>query len=500
MQARFAPLGLALLLAAVFRWPPLLNANGINSDAAVPGLQAMHILQGEWAWKLWGAGYQAAIDPMVIAVFFALFGKSAHAMVAVPLVFLLLQIAMTYDIVRRRVSVAAGFIAVGVLVFSTMAINMPMTYIMRQVMVTTLIAGAWCADKAPGSPRPHRWLVASAAFMFAGFINDLFAMVMLPPLALFAGLCAWEGNADRKQRVRRVLAFVVPFVALMAVALVFHRKAPQQSLTIRALAPNWKLLWDHVLPFAFGYRVFLSNSPNAFTPWAAPVVVTVLQKIAAGLAGGLWVMGGVAFFWNKRVAWPARRLALLGTGCGSAALVAFLLSGQPSDMWSARYLAPLVWTAPFTLAPLIAGWGDKRVGLLLAPYLVSAAAAGWLAWGIYVDGPWPKLDARGRAADEQAVAAFLRERGVTHAAAQYWIAYRLTFLFEENPTVVPLEPGEDRYPPYRKAFDAAKKTALIFHPTEWRASPTPYEAMLKGTGVPYERHEISGFTVLLISK
>lgn len=490
---------MALVAAGLFRWPPLLNANGINSDAAVPGLQAMHLLKGEWAWHLWGASYQASIDPLVIAGFFAVFGTSARVLVLVPWLFLLLQIALTYDVVRRRVSPWAALVAVSVLVFATMVINMPMTYVMRQVMVTTLVAGVWLADKSTTAARPVPWLIASAVFIVGGLFNDYFALVMLPPIALFALLCAWEGEATRRSRIQRLVAWALPFLVLVALALVFHRGAPRQSLMARQLGRNGSLLVEQVLPFAFGYRVFVSHSPNAFDPWVLPAAVTVLQKMAAALAGMVWLLGGLAVFF-KRVPWPTRRLALLGTGSGLAALTAFLLSTQPSDMWSARYLAPLVWMAPFTFAPLMSAGGEKRVGVLLLPYLASVAFAGWLSWGIYVDGPLPRLDARGRADDERVVRDFLRENGVQYAAAQYWLAYRLSFLFEENPVVVPLADGEDRYAPHRAGFDAAKKTALIFHPTEWRASPAPYEMTLRSSQVPFEKHDVAGFTVLLLSR
>jgi hypothetical protein len=104
------------------------------------------------------------------------------------------------------------------------------------------------------------------------------------------------------------------------------------------------------------------------------------------------------------------------------------------------------------------------------------------------------------AQEEQEVARVLRERGVTAAAAQYWLSYRLSFLFEENPTVMPLSPGEDRYLPYRQAFERASRVALIFHPSEPRAQPEPYEAMLRQQGARYARLEAAGFTLLILSR
>src|SRR5690349_6496359 len=75
----------AALVAATFafRLPVLVNAAAVNSDMAVVGLQAMHILRGEWAWNLWGAAYQAPIDSLCAAVVFAFLGPSPFALALV---------------------------------------------------------------------------------------------------------------------------------------------------------------------------------------------------------------------------------------------------------------------------------------------------------------------------------------------------------------------------------------------------------------------------------
>jgi hypothetical protein len=122
---------------------------------------------------------------------------------------------------------------------------------------------------------------------------------------------------------------------------------------------------------------------------------------------------------------------------------------------------------------------------------------GWLAYGPYVQGPLPVRDARGVAEEEAALAIALRSHGVEYAAAQYWLSYRLGFLFEENPVVVPLDESADRYRPYRTAFEEAPVVAYIFHPSEPRAEPTPFEDRLREAGERYERIEVRGFTVLL---
>ena len=52
-RLRPSPAWIFIFVASIlFRLPPLINAPGTNSDAAIVGLQSMHILKGEWSWFL----------------------------------------------------------------------------------------------------------------------------------------------------------------------------------------------------------------------------------------------------------------------------------------------------------------------------------------------------------------------------------------------------------------------------------------------------------------
>jgi hypothetical protein len=116
-----------------------------------------------------------------------------------------------------------------------------------------------------------------------------------------------------------------------------------------------------------------------------------------------------------------------------------------------------------------------------------------------VDGV-PVRDPRGVAQEEVVLADALRAEGIRYAAAQYWLAYRLTFLFDEDPVVVPLAIADDRYRPYRDAFDAARVVAYVFHPSEPRVKPEAVEAQLDAERATYRREEIAGFTVLVVQR
>jgi hypothetical protein len=141
----------------------------------------------------------------------------------------------------------------------------------------------------------------------------------------------------------------------------------------------------------------------------------------------------------------------------------------------------------------------RGFALVFAPYLATAAVGGWLSLGDFASGPLPVRDARGQAVEERLFGELLRQKGVRFGAAQYWLSYRLTYLWHEEPIVVPLNPREDRYAPYR-AGERSDKYAMIFHPSEPRANAGWYEAQLRATGARYERVDAYGFTALILRR
>ncbi len=62
----------------------------------------------------------------------------------------------------------------------------------------------------------------------------------------------------------------------------------------------------------------------------------------------------------------------------------------------------------------------------------------------------------------------LEDRGVHAAIADYWVSYRLTFLYEEAVVVVPIHEREDRYRTYRDRYRAASRSAYVFDPKRSR--------------------------------
>jgi hypothetical protein len=498
-EARRALL-LVMVAAVAFRLPALVNARGVHSDAAIVGLQAMHLLRGEGSWFIWGAGYQASFDALLIALAFALTGPSALALMAVPLAGHLLLTFFAFDCLRRRLPVSAAAVAALALAFTPQAISGVALYAPRQWCLTFLVAGVWLLDGASAGGKPLVRYAAGACVGVLSLYLDLFSLQLMPALAVLALGACLDGRPKGAELARRIAAAAAG-TALALFVLWLSRQSPVANATKATLAfERWRgnlgLLWDTCLPWILGYGVYVPGKNLYPDRWTPPALFHAVQVLgAASLMAGI-AFGGAAALW-RRIPWEVRRLGLFGFVATASALGGFLVSSMPADMWSARYLAPIVWTAPFALAPVAYVLGPRRFGWGLSVYLAVAAVGGWVSYGPYVRGPLPMLDPRGQAHDEDELAAALRQRGVKYAAAQYWLSYRLTFLFREDPVVIPLADWEDRYPPYRGAFAAAPVVAYLFHPSEPRATPEPYEAELRRAGAKYERIEVRGFTVLI---
>lgn len=494
----------AFLVAAslAFRLPALLNARDVNSDAAVVGLQAMHMLHGEWSWFLWGVGYQSSLDSAVTAIAFACFGASPLVLMLMPILGHLIITLLAFELLVRRLGTRRASIVVLPLVITPWAITYWVISPPRQWCVALIFGSIWLLDGASSSRGSIlRYALGTMTALLAIFV-DLFAMVFAPALAALALMCVFDGAG--KQRIRRraiacIVGAIVGAMPALASRLVIGPNVAQSAISLDRIGYNARLLWNRCLPFALGYALYQdSEFPLRRSLWTAPMPWQVLQ-IAGGWSLLLGIVLGGAFIRSK-LSWRVRRLGLFGFLVTLTTLAAFLVSVMPVDMWAVRYLAPIFWTAPFALAPLAARWGTRRFAIALAPYLLVALVGGWLSYGFRVHGLMPVLSTRDADRDQRQLCEFLRARGIHYAAADYWIAYRLTFLWHENPVVVPLDPLNDRYAPYRRQFLDQRRTALIFHPVQSRQDSEPFERYLRNNHIAYEVAHAGPFTVLIVDR
>ena len=96
------------------------------------------------------------------------------------------------------------------------------------------------------------------------------------------------------------------------------------------------------------------------------------------------------------------------------------------------------------------------------PVLLVSGLAGWFGAHSFLDGIFPAKSARGTAIEELQLRERLLSQKVSIAAGNYWVAYRLSLIFGENPVVVPSDFGAIRYLPHWEALEKAHRIAVIF--------------------------------------
>ena len=164
-----------------------------------------------------------------------------------------------------------------------------------------------------------------------------------------------------------------------------------------------------------------------------------------------------------------------------------------------RYLAVLTLMLPFAAIATVQLVGVRRFAVVIAPHLVASAISGWVGYGPFVRGLVP-VRQTAELRDDEALFDLLRSRGIRYAQADYWASYRLTFLSAERIVVVPTNASEDRYEPYRRAFDSAATFAYVFDPNRSREDVEQAEASLRRTHPHVERARAGGLTVFLVTR
>ncbi len=516
--ARFRPTApwLAVLAASIlFRLPPLINAAGTNSDAAIVGVQAMHILRGEWSWFLLGSGYQTSVDSLVAAIVFFFTGPSPLALMGSTLAEHILLTWFAFSILRRamarlpdtsadRAGVWAA-ILVTPLVFTPDPVHTYVLYPPRQASLTLVFLSLWLLDGALSSARPRLRLALGGAVAGLACFADPYALLFLPATALLGFLVSFDrpevGLPPRRVILERlgsalggVLVGLVPYQLL-----IHHPLASrgQTKLVFAAVPHNLELLRETCLPWLFSTQIYAARRMSDYAIWETGAAYHAFQILAAGLLV-IGILSGAALFFTRRIPWEMRRLGLFGAAMLPVTIGGFLVSPMVMDHFSSRYLVAILLVAPFALAPLATRFAPRRLAFALAPYLISAAVSGWVSYAPFGLSVHPSL------ATDARLGEMLRERGIHHAVADYWASYRLAFLFREDPIVVPRNEGEDRHRPSRDAFDAAPVVAYIHDATRSRESLEEAERLFTSGGTPFEpevtRFTLEQFTVLILRR
>jgi hypothetical protein len=500
-------LTLALLaaLATAARLPFLLRADRFfDSDEAVEGLMALHVLQGEFPAVLWGQGYKGVPEVYIAAAVFALVGPSVAALKAATLACFIVFLGVQFALLARLFSVWVAWAA------SLLLVACPPSLVAWSLsanaeIVMTMLAGtvlllAWDRWNATRSPRA---LAAAAAAAGFGFWVHQYIVYYLAALALtvwwrqprhWSETFRFLRGSDATPLLRwwlRALLTVSAFYAMLGAAAFagagFDFAAAGQTISVHhpqkmwriaaALAvlgivprwlarsrPSWSVLAAAAAGFLAGYAPALVHQLQH--GGAAPIAEMTGPRLLAALTPiGDTVIPIVAGFkapFTGRLAVPAWTAILLVAALAIAytrvrhraatffqvfvvtSIVIFLFSGSYIDAQSYRYLMPVHAALPvlYALAAERAWRSGPAGGVLLMSGLIGVFHWQQLAWYRTLE---PDVAARTalRCAAEQRV---------TRARADYWLSYKLTFLSGEQLIVAPVT-GVDRHPPYTEEVE-----------------------------------------------
>jgi hypothetical protein len=501
---RFLVLLLIAALVVISRGPFLLRGDRFfDSDEAVEGLMARHVLQGEYSAFVWGQRYKGVPEVYLAAAVFAVAGPSVVALKSVTLGCFALFVCLQFVLVERLFSRAIAWMATAFLIVGPPSLVLWSLSGSAEVVMTMLAGTIMCLGidiwRRTGSR--GALMAACAAAGFGLWVQQfiLYYWIALA-LAVLHSLPQRNGILRRLAAARDLPGWLHALTAVLAaVAAIYGALGTVAFLTGG---------FDAAL---FGVRIGVHHAQKLWSIAAGLLVVAGLTRIYAiasrsGAAGSLVHAAAIAF-----AAGYAPALAAYATAGGSAPIARADLQGVSASVAPiVREIVPIViglrspstvwlnvplWLGLALGAAIIASFAAlrQRPFTPLFHFLLFATPVIFVLSGAFIDaqsyrdlmptagalavvlavGVW-WIFQRSRVAGATLLAAILvlfgleqrawyrqltpdvrsaavinclDRAGVRAAFADYWLSYKLTFLTGERIIVAP-DNGVDRYPPY----------------------------------------------------
>ncbi len=533
-------LALALLLRLALvavGWPET------DSDEATTGIQALHILQrGEHPIFYYGVRYMGALEAYLAAIAFRVFGPSLFSLRLGTLLLALLALGAVYLLARRLYSLGLALLGLALLAIG------PAEALLRELWsgggyaetlcfgALVMLLGMWLAQTSAADDVHVSVRTIQRLLAFAGW-------------GLAAGLGIWSDTL--------VLPFVLTSGLLLAVFCWREWRTAMPclllGLTLGAFPlPAYAISAPDHNPFAGALGMtqasdaWRTSVPTLLAGQVAGTLLVALPTITGGSSlcalpqeqmwplahadphallctsiHGIWGVSYVALLAaalvssvgalrrhrlaRERAAFAAEstRLALLM----SATLTLLLFMASPvaarTPHLASRYLIGLLIALPAVLAPLYRV-ASLRIASLVASrrmwagrLALAAIAVAFLFELLSVLQAVPAAHAEG--VRREALVAHLRQSGVTRVYSEYWTCGWLIFLSREQIVCAALnarlQPGFDRYLPYRAMLRAAPTPAYVFPLGSAQAAAFATRLQSAPPGGGYARDVFAGYVI-----
>jgi hypothetical protein len=485
-------LAAVLLLGAAVRLGLL--AAGVlpfNSDEAIVGLMARHILQGERPLLFYGQAYLGSLDAWLVAGAFAILGQSVDVIRLVQVALFLGTLATTYALALRihRSPWVAGaacvFLAIPpvlVTLYTTVSLGGYGETLLIGNLV--LLLALYALEVRPGIQAAKPRLVG--AWLVLGVLGGLgfwafpLIVVYLIPIGVYTLVKLW--HTPRRLAAAALLGaagFAVgaaPWIGYTAThGLVTLLESSGQAVAGASPGGPVFAAFGHLFNFLlFGLTVIWGMRP----PWSARFLALPLIPFALAFHVAVFIYAIQRTSQSRDRATPGRWLLM---GVIVCVVLGFILTPFGADP-SGRYFLPM--SVPIALfAAEALHWlrlrrkrrsvWRKWFGQTLALWLV---AFNW--WGTvqsatgFPPGLTTQFDIVAQV-DQRSLAelmTFLRANGEIRGYTNYWVAYPLAFQSQEELIFVPrlpyhedlrYTPRDDRYPPYDSLVGMSPRVAYI---------------------------------------
>jgi IS1 family transposase len=484
-------------LSVAYRIPVFLHARGLNSDVAVVGLQALHL--GELDPFLWGSGYQSAADSLVARFVFLLLGPTPLALVLSAFVLHVLVTFLVFTILRLQVRSSLAWALTLPLVFASASVHAYALNPPREASIALVFVAL-----ALGTSKPERtppiWRTALALGVLGlSLAADPYARLMFPPALLWIVLFA---RRSRVGLAGRLLTFVGA-LALGVIPEILLRASPRatggpMSFDLARIPANARLLSETCGPWALGAISYAPKHVMDYERFVHSSGIATLQAAGLFSYACLVIISTLALL---RTPTAARIVSGVGLLTLLLSVLGFLVSVMVFDHFAMRYLATLTLFAPFAFVSASRVLPRPLILFLVFLHVTATGISGWTAFRPYVDGAHVVNAPLGARPEEEAALWNALERAnIRYAMADYWASYRLTFLARERTIVVPTHAREDRYAPYRIAFERQTRVAYIHDRYRSRESLSDARVFAAAQGTVTAEHALGPFTVLEVER
>jgi 4-amino-4-deoxy-L-arabinose transferase-like glycosyltransferase len=390
----------------------------LDSDEAVPGLMARHFLHGDFATFYWGQSYGGSAEVGILALAFLLVGSNVVALRVVPIALNAVAVLLVWRIGRRTVGEPAATVA------ALLVWLWPAYFVWRStreygyygVLLVCGLALVLVTLRIRERPSRRDAAAFGVALGLGWWCSPQIGLVAIPALAWLLWRCP---AAARHMPVAAgaAAAAASPWIAANIRSGWASLAASPSDVGTGSYWARLHGVFSDGLPTAVGLRVLVTR---AWLP--TPLLGTLASLLLVAALGAVVLHRGR----------PVELLASI--------VVPFpFLAAFSAFTWyrvEPRYLGLLVPLLALLLAALLvdvrmAGLGLGIATALTVVGLVRLADAGGFAYGGAPTTVSPAVDA-------------LDRHGVTRAWADYWVAFRITFLTKERIIVAPSQSSRHR--------------------------------------------------------